>query len=449
MSFRDFVTELNQRMGITLPASWTKLSEVQLAQQFLERLNEYFFQTYKEIGKTTFNDEEFQYFSVFHIFWEENYREILNVQIDRNQAQLVAQSLSKAIITYSTKILEVTHETHGLQPSAIAQVRFFTANQDFRGPPDNQFGRYLLDPTRFDAQEIVDDPAEFLKFMGMTRLSQTDKRLDYAKNAARFLLENGITAFDIAQHFGNNTVMIRNALINTPNMGFGLKKANMFLRDMVELGVWPVLQQYEQVDVSSDINTMKLALRTKILQTDIPLLSSFLDIFCHQYGHIDKKSAEAWRVVWEAWRDIDPVTAPEAPCKMDFLLYRIGREYCKENVVQYTCESGHTFFHFGARLRNCRVCRSSKERVRAHPKTRFFPCQIQSADLPREGKQLLLKDKNLLRLFNGVCILEAACRPKTDAFIALNPPKSISIKGQTSWTKSYAYKDKGGGGMMG
>ncbi len=33
--------------------------------------------------------------------------------------------------------------------------------------------------------------------------------------------------------------------------------------------------------------------------------------------------------------------------------------------------------------------------------------------------------------------------------LSLNPPKSIYIKGQTSWTNSYAYREKGGGGMMG
>ena len=76
----------------------------------------------------------------------------------------------------------------------------------------------------------------------------------------------------------------------------------MFIRDMVELGVWPDLSGFDRVDVASDINTMKLALRTGILKTDIPLISSFLDIFCYQYGYIDEMSAQAWRVVWEEWK---------------------------------------------------------------------------------------------------------------------------------------------------
>ncbi len=134
---------------------------------------------------------------------------------------------------------------------------------------------------------------------------------------------------------------------------------------------------------------------------------------------------------------------------MDFLLYHIGREYCDEKLVPFVCEDGHTFYHFGARLKNCRVCRDAGKRVRAHARARFLPCQLDSASLPREEGRLLVRGDNLLKTFDGICILEGTCQPKTEDFRALNPPKSISIRGRTSWTESYAYKDKGGGGMMG
>jgi hypothetical protein len=202
------------------------------------------------------------------------------------------------------------------------------------------------------------------------------------------------------------------------------------------------------VSVSSDINTMKVALRAGLLRTDIPLLSSFLDIFCYQYTYIDEMSAKAWRTVWQEWRELDAASAPLSPCQMDFLLYRIGREYCDEKVVLYTCQQGHKFHHFGGRLRKCRLCPGAS-RLPARPVGRFLPCQLDPAQLPREGGKLLIGDKNLLTTFQGVCILEGACQPKTETFRALNPPKSISIKGETSWTQSYSYKDKGGGGMMG
>jgi hypothetical protein len=448
-SFEQFVSELNENMGISLPKSWSNLSEAHLAQKFLQKLNEYFFQTYEGIGTTKFNNEELQYFSEFHKFWEAHHKKILNVRIDKKQSQLAAQALSDATNKYGKDIFKVTRDTIGLNPEAVAQVRFFTANQDFREPLKNQFEKYFEDPTRFDAKEIDAEPSDFLKFLGMTRLSQTDKRLDFARNAAQFLIEKGISAYNIPEHFNHDAVQIRETLVKSPNMGYGPKKANMFIRDMVELKVWSNLKNLDGIDVASDINTMKLALRMQILQADIPLLSSFLDIFCYQYSHIDEMSAKAWRMVWQEWKSLAPSTAPLSPCQMDFLLYRIGREYCDDIVVQYTCGKKHTFYHFGARLKNCPTCQKEKIHTYAQTKGRFLPCQIDPSELPREKGQLLLRDDNLLKTFDGVCIFEDVCKPKTDDFRALNPPKSISIKGQTSWTNSYAYQEQGGGGMMG
>ncbi|NMX22048.1 hypothetical protein C5S30_06385 [ANME-1 cluster archaeon GoMg4] len=447
--FKEFIKELNYKIGIPLPESWAALNEVQIAQRFLEKLNEYFFQTYEGIGTTTFNNEELQYFSEFHEFWEIHHKEILNVKIDEVQVELAAQALSQATRKYGVKIFKVTRNTFGLPPQAIAKVRFFTANQDFREPPENQFEKYFEDNNKFDAEEINEDPESFLMFLGVTRLSQTDKRRDFAYNAAQFLLEKDISAYDIATYFDNDAIQIREALVKAPNMGYGYKKANMFIRDMFELGVWQTLENFDKIDVASDINTMKLALRTRILQTEIPLLSSFLDEFCYQYGYLDEMSASAWRTVWEKWKHSDPKTAPPSPCKMDFLLYRIGREYCKDMTVQYTCENGHIFYHFGTQLKICPICRREGTRTTVRVIKKELPCQVNSDNLPRVHGNLLLKDDNLLTCFDGVCIFEKVCKPKNEKFCAFNPPKSISIKGKTSWTNSYAYRERGGGGMMG
>jgi hypothetical protein len=130
---------------------------------------------------------------------------------------------------------------------------------------------------------------------------------------------------------------------------------------------------------------------------------------------------------------------------MDFLLYRIGHEYCDDKLVEFVCENGHRFFHFGARLKLCRECRSTLTPVK-----RLLPCQVHSQQLPRNEERVLrLDESNLLRTFDGVCIFESACRPKAEDFKKLSPPKAISIIGRTGWTDSYAYKDEGGGGMMG
>ncbi|MDI6769576.1 MAG: hypothetical protein QMD04_07875 [Anaerolineales bacterium] len=445
MTFRDFVASLNQQIGIHLPDDWALTDEIALAQRVLEKLNEYLFQTYDGIGTTRLNNKEYQYFSEFHKYWETHHAEIINAQVVQQQARVAALALHNARLNYGAEIFNVILDTHGLPPQAIAQVRFFTANQDFREPPEDQFGKYLEDDTQFDEQVIADDPNGFMGFLGTSRLSQSDKRLDFAKHAAEFLIERGIDAYGIAAFYNNDAQRIRDSFLDSVGIGYGRKKTDMFIRDMFVLGVWPNLSNMQVIDVASDRNTMKLALRTRVLQTDIPLLSSFLDIFGYQYGYIDTMSAASWRAVWEEWQMTHPETAPIAPCMMDFLLYRIGREYCDDKLVEFVCQNGHQFLNFGAQLRKCRQCRTEITPVR-----RLLPCQSQSDVLPRHDNGLLrLNPDNLFYTFNGVCIFESACQPKSKDFKKLSPPKAISIIGRTGWTDSYAYKGEGGGGMMG
>jgi hypothetical protein len=446
MRITDFISTLNKKIGIAMPDEWlNSTDEIIIAQSFLEKINEYFFQTYDNIGMTTLNEKEYQYFSDFHKYWEEHHAEIINAKIDQQQARIVARSLHDATINFGEKIFDVTLNTHGINKQAIAQVRFFTANQDFREPPEDQFSKFLEDNTQFDAKAIYEDPVGFLNFMGNTRLSQSDKRVDFATHAAKFLIEKNITAYEIANYFENDAQKIRSGILATIGMGYGRKKTDMFIRDMVVLGVWQNLLHFDVIDVASDRNTMKLALRSRILRTEIPLLSSFLDIFGYQYSYIDEMSASAWRAVWEEWKIIEPVTAPNAPCIMDFLLYRIGREYCDDKLVEFVCENGHRFFHFGAQLKRCRICRAYLT-----PLQRLIPCQVQVNQLPRDEDGIIrLDESNLFRIFNGKCIFELACRSKNADFKRLSPPKAISIIGRTGWTDSYANRGEGGGGMMG
>jgi hypothetical protein len=346
---RNTIDNFQSGTGIILVENWNTIpNDILLARLLFDRLNSHFFQTDEGVGISILDAREFQYLPEFQKYWGTNHIEIINARIDRQQARLAARALYEASQDYGSSIFDVMLDTHGLPNDAIAQVRFFTANQDFRKLPEDQFGKYLEDNTQFDKRVIFDDPARFLGFMGISSSSQTDKRLDYAKHAAEFLMERDIIAYEIAAYFDNDAKMIRNALLENVGMGYGRKKTDMFIRDMAVLGVWPNLTNLHEIDVASDRNTMKLALRTQILQTDIPLLSSFLDIFGYQYGYTDSMSAAAWRAVWEEWQAIDPATAPSAPCMMDFILYRIGREYCDDKLVEFVCENGHKFFYFGA-----------------------------------------------------------------------------------------------------
>ena len=446
-AFIEFIETINRSSGVLLPDHWRSLPDVEIVRRFLSGINRYFFQTRSDLGRLHCLDEEFQYFSEFHRFWESHHKEIIGAEVDRGQAGAAATALSEAVRRYGADILRVRLDTLNLAPTAVAQVRFLTANQDFREPPTGQFRLYLEDPAQYNARVIADDPAGFLRFLGLTRLSQTDKRLDYAKNAARLLLDLGCDAYGLAAVHCQDAASLRNALVASPNTGYGLKKANMFIRDMVELGVWPDLANFDAIDVASDINTMKLALRTRILRTSMPLVSSLLDVFCYQYGHIDEASAGAWRAVWEEWRALDGL-APRSPSQMDYLLYSIGRSYCRDILVRYRCERGHGFHHFGAQLRLCRECAGQSVRSTATPTARLFPCQVPSGELPREGGELMLPHDNPLRRFGGTCVLESVCNPTGPDFCALDPPKSISIKGQTGWLSAYADECRGGGGLM-
>jgi len=220
MTFREFIEQVGASANLTLPMTWLDLSEVELAQRFLSVANRYFFQTYDGIGSTEFEGSEFAYFSDFHRFWEENHEEILNARINHAQARLAAESLRGALAQHGSAVFRVNHNLHGLTVQQLAQVRFFTANQDFRKPPDDQFTIYLERPEVFDPVAVAEAPDDFLTSMGLNRLSQSDKRRDFAQNSARFLTEQGITAFEIAGRFGNDAVAIRNAItvLATPAM---------------------------------------------------------------------------------------------------------------------------------------------------------------------------------------------------------------------------------------
>ncbi|MGO9199392.1 MAG: hypothetical protein ACLQM8_02485 [Limisphaerales bacterium] len=453
MTFKEFIALVSNQAGLTLPRGWAALDEIPLARQFLSAANRYFYQTYLGIGATRFEGAEFRYFSDFHRFWEQNHQRILNARIERPQAAIAARALRDAIQAHGNEILRVNRNLHGLTPQQLAQVRFFTANQDFRQPPDDQFTIYLEHPEVFNPAAVEEDPDDFLTSMGLNRLSQSDKRRDFARNAARFLNENGITAFQIAEHFENSAPRIRRAIIAFGNTGYGEKKSNMLIRDMYVWNVWPALEDFDQVDVASDINTMKVALRTRIVRTDIPLLSSFLDIFCHQYSYIDRMSAEAWRAVWEEWRMMGDATAPPSPCLLDFLIYRLGREYCKPMAGHYVCqEGGHDYYQYGPRLqeRKCATCAAVRPRVNRVGRLAQYvlPCEVPQQKLPRNPDGALLLDAdNLLYTFDGHCPFAPACRPDAEDFRVLMPPRSISIKGQTGWTDAYSDVRQGGGGL--
>ena len=93
--------------------------------------------------------------------------------------------------------------------------------------------------------------------------SQGDKREKWMLNAAQFLIDfyNG-EAFDIYSKCNNDVEEVRNHLADRSQIGYSIKKADMFLRDMIDWGVWKPGKNIEKLNVASDANTMRLALRS-------------------------------------------------------------------------------------------------------------------------------------------------------------------------------------------
>jgi len=375
-SFSKFFRELTS--GIDFSKSELSLLQVS---NIISKINEYFYTYYEGIGTTYVLDREIVYFSEFHKFWEKYHEKIINPKIDEERCSEVAESLHRLVKKYGKGIFYELYDTSTLKKEEICKVRYFSANQDFRG--SREFSElvkiYQSDPTIFNKKNILESPEIFLNYIGITKLSQSDKRVKYSETASKILIDLHIEPYDLFSHFKKDLLKIKNFLLSNPGSGFGNKKADMFIRDMVVLEVWKNPINFDKINVASDINTTKVALRTGILSSSIPLLSSFMDIFCYQYGLIDDKNANAWRRVWEIWNEKYPSTCIDSPCLIDYLVYRIiGKEFCKEKLCQYECESKeHRFMWHTGRNKTCQVCKDKK----AYVVSKHLPCSSKDGHL--------------------------------------------------------------------
>jgi len=335
-SFSGFFKSLVETSGLSFKRDLS-IDEIRF---IISKINEYFFTNYEGIGFASILNDEFEYFSEFHKFWERYHKEILNPQIDLTQCEKAADVLHDVFIRFGKEVFYELYNTFSLEQAEICKIRYFSANQDFRGSRDFEklFKIYHDDPSIFDKDAINKDPEDFLKNIGITSLSQNDKRVKYAITASQILIDKNIEPFDLYSYFNKDLYEIRNFLLNNRGSGFGNKKIDIFLRDMVVLGVWKNPINFDRIDVASDINTVKVALRAGILKTSIPLVSSLLDIFCYQYSLIDEMNAMAWRKVWELWKTKFPTETIESPCLIDYFIYRIiGKDFCNEKLYIFEC----------------------------------------------------------------------------------------------------------------
>ena len=418
------------------------------ARGVVQEINEFLFTNYKDIGEIIELGDSYEYFSDFHKYWSNNYKEILDIKIDDEQCEEVAKILHKIYIKSKGDVFKEVYDAKGLSPEDICKIRFLTANQDFRGSMD--FAKLVAyfndDKSIFDVTKIYDDPARFINDIGITDLSQNDKRINYAKNICKFLNEKQITPFEILSFYNNDLVAVRQAIIKCLGAGYGDKKTDMFIRDMVVLGVWKQAKNFDAINVASDVNTVKVALRTGILKTAIPLLSSFMDIFCYQYGYVDTMNAKAWRRVWEKWRDLYPDDKIDSPCLMDYFIYRvIGKQFCINSLAIFECANGHHFKWHSTRNRTCQECyRKGDKHVLAKLVGRVMPCLDKEGEIAIRETEFV-KNNSVFSDMKNCPFINICCSNNS---MMLQPPKSISIKGRTGWETAYARRGAGGGGLM-
>lgn len=419
------------------------------AREIVRKINEFLYCVDSTNGKTEALGETFEYFSDFHKYWEIHYKEILNATIDDDNCRKVAEALHFIYKRTKGKAFTQVWDTCGLTDEQVCRVRLLSANQDFRGSRNfSELAKIFKDDnTIFDEEKIFNDPEDYIRQLKISDLSQTDKRISFAKSISKFILDAKTTPYKLIDYYGNNIFNLRNAIISYPGAGYGNKKADMFVRDMVVLGIWKNVIGFENIDVASDVNTVKVALRTGILKTAIPLVSSFLDIFCYQYGYIDEMNAKAWRRVWELWKQDYSEECIISPCLMDYFVYNVvGRQFCRESLAIFKCiEEGHVFRWHSARNQTCQICyNEGKKKNKAKCISKVYPC------CDEEGSIAILNSDfvSSLPIDEKIdqCPFKSIC--DSNGLKNLQPPKSISILGKTGWTSAYTQKNQGGGGLM-
>lgn len=416
------------------------------AREIVRLINDFLYTTHDGIGTIETLGQTFNYFSEFHKFWHKNYSEILDCKINTENCEKVADALHNIFIITNGKAFTEIWDKCSLSDEDVCRVRLFTANQDFRG--SLEFAalakKFKVDPTIFDEDNIIADPDGFIADIGLAKKSQSEKRTDFASAIATFIKRHDCAPIEIINAYNNNVSQFREALVGC-NAGFGYKKADMFIRDMVVHGIWNKVERFDEIDVASDVNTMKVALRTGILTTAIPLLSSFLDIFCYQYEYIEQQNALAWRRVWEIWKEKFPLESLKSPSLLDFFVYKVvGKDFCRENLAIFQCdEYGHTFKWHSGKNRTCQICHSSgRKRVKAHLIAKVCPCN------DPEGDIYIKQTEFAKSLPLGTNFKECPFFTICSKYKNLMPPKSISIKGATGWETAYTKTGDGGGGLM-
>jgi len=169
--FLEFLERLVRYCKLEFEAEKFESSdEYELAANILNEINRFLYQK-----RTTLPPE---YISEFHKYWEENHEKILSPKINPNGECLAVAKVLEGI--YKSNTIKVQLDTLDLTKEEIANVRFFTAIQDFNidvHARSNPFEFYKRHPNCFNPKKVKDNDLLVDKLLNfLSAQSQRDKR---------------------------------------------------------------------------------------------------------------------------------------------------------------------------------------------------------------------------------------------------------------------------------
>ncbi|HOC02833.1 MAG TPA: hypothetical protein PKK91_05075 [bacterium] len=183
-NFLNFLEKLAQYCDVKFDSErFRGEGEYELAANVLNEINRFLYQK-----KTTLPSE---YISEFHKYWKEHHEEVLAPKVNPNRECLAVATVLEDI--YQGNTIKVQLDTLDLDKEEIANVRFFTAIQDFNidvHARSNPFEFYKRHPDCFKPEKVKDNDLlvdELLNFLGAQ--SQRDKRKPWMLNSAKLLVE--------------------------------------------------------------------------------------------------------------------------------------------------------------------------------------------------------------------------------------------------------------------
>ena len=105
-----FCSELKRVVGDSSELS------IEKARKIVQSLNEFLYTRYPDIGSTYVLDATYDYVSDFHKYWESHYKDILDVRIDDENCEKVADALHRVYLDTNGHAFFHVWDTCGLSP---------------------------------------------------------------------------------------------------------------------------------------------------------------------------------------------------------------------------------------------------------------------------------------------------------------------------------------------